>query len=66
METEVATTYSQERLPVWGGRQHLTHRYLDLYFVLATIHTWMKMEQRFTEWTTNELPLPKLKLIPWQ
>ena len=64
METEVATIYIQVRLPVGEGRHHPTHRTSGLYFAMTTRFTWVKMEQRFTGWTTNDLP--KLKPIPWQ
>jgi hypothetical protein len=64
MEPEVATSYSQEGLPVEGQGRQPTHKTSHPKFILPTRCAVIKMEQSLKECPTNDWP--NLRLAPWE
>lgn len=56
METKMATSCSQVRLPVEEGRHQPTYKTFNLKFVLLTRCARIKVEQRVRGWPTNGCP----------
>ena len=56
IETEVATSCSQTRVPVEEGRHQSTHKTFNPKSVLSTRCIGIKMELRLREQLTNDYP----------
>lgn len=54
METEMATSCNQERLPMEGSEHHLSYTTLDPQFVMPIIWVGIKLEQKLKEWPTHD------------